>query len=178
VKRGLPVFRCGEVSACVKEREFMEVSVCGLYIIADEYFVDFPNVRHMSNKHESRPYYLAVKNENGIIWVVPLSSQVDKYKAKISEDTKKHGESLFYYIARMKGRDSAFLVGNAIPVIERYIKKPFTVKGEPFVIQDKKDVKKVKSKLSRYLTMVRNGKMKPVVDILSIERKLLDSLAE
>ena len=155
----------------------MKVSTCGLCIISDNYFVDFPSVRHMSNKHESRPYYLAVKQENGIIWVVPLSSQVDKYKAKVAEDERKHGDSLFYYITRLKGRDNAFLIGNAIPVTEEYIKKPFTVQGIPFVIRDKNDIKKITSKLSRYLTMVRNGKLKPAVDILSIERQLINRKA-
>lgn len=151
----------------------MKVSTYGLCIISDEYFSDFPSIRHMSNKHESRPYYLAIKGDDGIIWLVPLSSQVDKYRAKIKADEEKHGNSIFHYVARIKGRDSAFLIGNVIPVTEDYIKKPFTVQGVPFVIEDKRDIKKIQSKLKKYLTMVRNGRLKPAVDIMSIEQSLL-----
>lgn len=151
----------------------MMVSTYGLCIVSDKYFEDFPSIRHMSNKHEGRPYYLAIRGENGIIWLVPLSSQVEKYRAKMKADEEKYGDSLFHYIARVKGKDSAFLIGNTIPVTDEYIKKPFTICGVPFVVQDKKDTKKIQSKLSRYLTMVRRGKMKPAVDILAIERKLI-----
>lgn len=150
----------------------MELESCGLYIVSDQYFADFPSVRHMSNKHENRPYYMVVKESSGILWLVPLSSQVEKYNAKIRADEQKHGECIYYYIANVKGRESAFLIGNAIPATERYIKKAFTVMGKPFVVRDKADIKKIKSKLSRYLTMVRRGIMTPAVDILEIERTL------
>ena len=152
----------------------MELESCGLYIVSDQYFADFPSVRHMSNKHENRPYYLAVRGSDGILWLVPLSSQVEKYNAKIRADEQKHGECIYYYIANVKGRESAFLIGNAIPATEKYIKKAFTVMGKPFVVRDKTDVRKIKSKLSRYLTMVRRGVMTPAVDILKIERELLE----
>ncbi len=151
----------------------MSVSIFGLCVISDDYFVDYPSISHMSNKHENRPYYLAVKQDNGIIWVVPLSSQVEKYEAKIKADEEKHGTCIYYYVTRLKGKKSAFLIGNVIPVTDHYIKKPFTVNNVPFVIQDKNDIKLIKSKLSRYLTLVRQGKMKPSVDILGIEKSLL-----
>lgn len=151
----------------------MEVSTYGLCTVSDKFFSDFPSVRHMSNKHENRPYYLAIKRENGIIWLVPLSSKVEKYREKIKQDEEKHGDCLFYYVTKLKGKDSAFLIGNVIPITEEYIIKPFTIKGVPFVIEDKTDIKIIQSKLSRYLTMVRYGKLRPAVDILSIEKDLL-----
>lgn len=156
----------------------MKVSAYGLCIVSDRYFSDFPSIRHMSNKHENRPYYLAIQGADGIIWLIPLSSQVEKYGAKIKADEEKHGDSIFHYITRIKGQDSAFLIGNAIPVTEDYIVKPFTVRGVPFVVEDKKDIKKIQSKLNRYLALVRYGKLKPAVDILSIERILLNRKRE
>lgn len=154
----------------------MSVERYGLCIIKDDFFRDFPNIRHMSNKYENRPYYLAVKEENGIIWVVPLSSKVEKYREKMRSDEEKYGNSVFYYITRVKGEDRAFLIGNVIPVTAQYIKKPFTVNGQPFVIEDQADRKRIQSKLSRYLSMVRNGKLRPAVDILGIERVLLNRM--
>lgn len=154
----------------------MDIAGNGLCIIADQYFDDFPSIRHMSNKHEKRPYYLAIRGVDGIIWMVPLSSQVEKYKRKIEADEAKYGDCMFYYLAKVKGRESAFLVGNAIPVTENYIKKPFTVRGIPFVMQNKEDIRKIQSKLKRYLLMTRQGRMRPAVDILGIERVLLNRL--
>jgi len=82
----------------------MNVSTYGLCVVKDSYFLEFPNVRHVSNKHENRPYYLAVHGANGIIWVIPLSSKVDKYREKIKQDEQKYGNCLFYYITRVKGQ--------------------------------------------------------------------------
>ena len=155
----------------------MNVETNGLCIISDKYFEDFPSVRHMSNKHESRPYYLAVTVENGNVGTVTLRSQVEKYQAKIRADEEKHGDCIFYYVTKVKGRQSAFLIGNVIPVTEKYIKKPFTIQGVPFVIEDRRDIRKIQSKLKRYLTMVRYGKLRPAVDILKIERILLNRMA-
>lgn len=168
----------GGLFICTERKNRMDVSQYGLCVVKDKYFQDFPDVRHMSNKHESRPYYLAIYGKNGIIWLVPLSSQVEKYRAKIQADEKKYGKTVFYYIARVKGKESAFLIGNTIPVTREYIKRPFTVAGAPFIIEDKQDIKAIQNKLSRYLTMVRYGKMRPNVDILSIERVLLNRKRE
>ena len=151
----------------------MELENGGLYIILDQYFEDYPNVRHMSNKHESRPYYLAIKEKTGVLWLIPLSSQTEKYKEKIKADERKHGECIYYYTTNLKGRESVFLIGNVIPASNKYIKKAFTVSGKPFVVRDKADLRKIKSKLSRYLAMVRRGVMDPAVDILKIEQELI-----
>lgn len=154
----------------------MNVGQYGLCIISDQYFKDFPSVRHMSNKHEARPYYLAVKEVNGIIWVVPISSKVEKYKAKIHCDEEKYGSSVFHYITKIKGVDRAFLIGNIIPVSEEYIKKPFTMGGMPYVIENREDRKQIQNKVSRYLSLVKNRKLYPAVDILGIERKLINRM--
>lgn len=150
----------------------------GLYILSDDYFERYGQSEMMSNKYENCPYYLAIEGANGIIWLVPLSSKVEKYRLSIAADEKKYGKGkcIFHYIARVKGKDSAFLIGDAIPVIEKYLLRPFTVNGSPFVVEDEKDIKAIQSKLSRYLALVRNGRLKPYADILDIEKSLLKEL--
>ena len=128
----------------------------------------------MKNKSENRPHYFAIKAENGIYWMVPLSSKVDKYREKIERDKRNYNDSLFYHIGRIKGEDRVFLVGNAIPVTENYIKKEFTIKGVPYVVKNKTETKKIRSKVRRYLVLVKQGKLKPYVDILKIEQQLID----
>ena len=154
------------------------IKTCGLYILSDDYFERYGQPTMMDNKYETRPYYLALSASNGIIWLVPLSSKVDKYQLSIAADEQKHGKGkcIFHYIAKVKGRRNAFLIGDTIPVIEKYLLRPFTVKGVPFVVEDAADIKAIRSKLSRYLSLVRSGTLTPCIDILSIEKALLDEL--
>lgn len=154
------------------------VSENGLCKVSDKYFSDFPSIRHMSNKHEKRPHYLAVRHKTGIVWLIPLSSQVDKYEAKIQADEKKHKDSIFHYVARVKGKKSVFLIGNAIPVTDDYIVSPFTIQDIPYIVENEKDIKAIRSKFNRYLALVRIGKLQPAVDIMGIERVLLNRMRE
>lgn len=154
------------------------VKTHGLYILSDDYFEKYGQSGMMSNKYESRPYYLAIEGTNEIIWLIPLSSKVEKYRLSIETDEKKYGRGkcIFHYIAKVKGKDSAFLIGDAIPVTEKYLSRPFMVNGSPFVVEDQRDIKAIHSKLSRYLTLVRNGRLKPYADIINIEKSLLEEL--
>ena len=152
----------------------LEIREHGLYIISDEYFVEFSSPNMMDNKYETRPYYLVVKAEGPILWLIPLSSKVDKYQKSIEKDEQKRGKGncIYHYISRFKGRDSVFLIGDAIPITKSYIKRAFTVNQKPFIIEDQTDIKNIRKKFSRYLALVRQGKLKPAVDILGIEREL------
>lgn len=148
----------------------------GLYVLSEDYFAKYGTKYTMDNKHGARPYYFAVAAQNGILWLVPLSSKVEKFRLSIEADEKRHGKGscIFHYIAKVKGKESAFLIGDVIPATEKYIDHAFTVGGVPFIIGDKADIKAIQSKLSRFLTLVRRGKLKPFVDILAIERALLE----
>ena len=148
----------------------------GLCIVSDLYFEDFPNVRHMDNKHENRPYFLAIREDSGVTWLLPLSSQVSKYRAKIQQDEKRHGSSLFHYITNVAGQERVVLIGNCIPVTDQYIVRPFTIRGTPYVFGSKDVCKQILSKFRRYIAMVRAGKLTPAVNILEIESVLLASI--
>lgn len=153
--------------------------VCGLYTVKDEYFARFDkNHLMLDNKEEKRPYYCGLRADNGLLWLIPLSSKIEKYSQLIEryEVNCGKGKCVFCYIAKLKGKKSAFVIGDAIPCTDRYILKPFTVGGEAFVIRDKTDIKNLRNKLSRFLSLVRIGKLKPYVDILAIEKELLEEL--
>lgn len=151
----------------------MEFKLHDLVIIQDSYFYDYRSQYHMDNKSERRPYYLAIKSENDIVWVIPLSSQVEKYALKIREDIQKKGECLFYYIARVLGKESVFLIGNVIPVHKKYVKRPFTVNGIPYSVENKRDIREIQRRVGKYIALVRQKKLHPHVNILKIEQLLL-----
>lgn len=155
------------------------IKTCGLYVISDEFFERYDSSHKlMLNKGEKRPYYCGIVAGNGILWLIPLSSQVDKYRKSIEADELKHGKGncIFHYIAKVKGKDNAFLIGNAFPCTEAFIKKPFTIAGVPYVIQNQKDIAAVQQKLSRFIALVRNGRLHPNANIMDIEKSLLKNL--
>lgn len=156
----------------------MELVQYGFYKLKDKYFSDFPSPdnRYMDNKKENRPYYLAFKDKSGIIWLLPISHKVDKYKAKIAEDIKKHKECLTCHIIRFMGEERAVLIGNMIPVIPEYIKGEFTICNKHYIVQDEIAIKAIRKRCSRYLSLVRANKLHPCVDILATEKALINKL--
>lgn len=157
----------------------MQLVQFGLYKVKDKYFTDFPSPtnRYMDNKAENRPYYLALTDKNGIIWLLPISSKVSKYKDKIAADEAKYGECLTCHIIKFMGEERAVLIGNMIPVIPEYIKGEFTIQNAHYVVQDASAIKAIKKRSSKYLALVRRKKLHPFVDILKTENILLNKMA-
>lgn len=108
----------------------MRVQTGCLYHIKDEYF-DKINEKGLMINHEnshSRPSYLAIKEHN-ILWFIPLSTKVDKYKNIVEKKKKKYGKCSTIMIKRIAGQDQAILLQNAFPTLEKYIKSRHTKDG-------------------------------------------------
>ncbi|MEG2039240.1 MAG: hypothetical protein RRZ73_05890 [Oscillospiraceae bacterium] len=151
----------------------MQIVQYGLYNVQDEYFETFKSDFLPDNKQENRPYYVTYIDNDNIIWLIPLSSQVESYKIKIEKNMKKHGKCLFYHIGIVAGKERVFLIGNMFPVTDKYIKKEYTLIGKHYVVGNKSLIKELHSKATKYLRLVADGKLKPNVDILSIKQALL-----
>ena len=100
----------------------MEVKTGYLYHIKDEFFDVVNDENLMSNKERGhkRPNYFVIK-ENDILWFIPLSSKVSKYRKIINNKVKKYGRCDGILIRKILGEDSAILIQNAFPTIEKYI---------------------------------------------------------
>lgn len=147
----------------------------GLYIISDQYFADFPNDRHMENKGEARPRYYALQDSDGIFWMIPLSIKVEKYRAKILQTEKEHGTGscFMFCLASIYGQDRAVLICDMFPVSEKYILRPYTIGGKPYVIQNQAIKKQIRTKAMRYLSLVKRGILKSPLNILETKENLL-----
>lgn len=154
----------------------MDIHQYGLYNIVDSYFDDYRSLYLPDNKQEKRPYYCAFYDRDGVLWFIPLSSQIENYKTKIERDEQKRGKGgcLFYHIGLIAGKQSAFLIGNMFPVSARYVKKPFTISGVPYIVKNQKLIREIHARASKYIRLVADGKLKPNVDILSIKSRLLN----
>jgi len=149
----------------------MELYKNGLYNIYDKYFTDFKSKFFMDNKSENRPYYYLFKDEDNILWVIPLSTQIENYKDKINRDENLHKQCIFYHIGKIGGNDRVFLIGNMFPVTAEYIKKPFTISGTPYIVKDKNLISEINKRAKRYLSLVKQGKLQPNVNIMEIKNE-------
>ena len=154
----------------------MDIIKYGLYTIKDSFFEDFKNDFLVDNKAENRPNFCAFiekRKSKEIIWFIPMSTRTDTYQKKIEKDEAVYGNSIFYHIGKVAGKKRVFLIGNMFPVVEKYIKQPYTLNDVHYVINNKTLINVIHKKATKYLALVRNCKLKPNVDILEIENKLL-----
>jgi hypothetical protein len=100
----------------------MEIKTGYLYHIKDEFFKVVKDKSLMTN-HElgkKRPTYFTIK-DGDILWFIPLSSKVQKYKKIIDYKIKKYGRCDSIIIRKILGEDSVILIQNAFPTLEKYI---------------------------------------------------------
>lgn len=113
----------------------MKIITGYLYHIKDDFFDKLKNYGLMIN-HENghfRPSYLAIK-DNDILWFIPLSTKVSKYKPMIENKIKKYGLCKTIMIKRIAGRNQVISIQNAFPTLEKYVKNLHTVEGKPIQI--------------------------------------------
>lgn len=109
----------------------MKIKTGYLYHIKDEFF-DVINEKELMINHEnghSRPSYLAI-NDGEILWFIPLSTKVNKYKLIINQKIKKYGQCRGILIDKIAHKEQAILIQNAFPTIKKYVKNYHTINGK------------------------------------------------
>jgi len=149
-----------------------------LYHIKDSFFDKINNEKLMLN-HEnghSRPSYLAIRDEK-ILWFIPLSTRVDKYKSIIEKKVKKYGKCRTIIIRKIGGVNQAILIQNAFPTTEKYVQNIHTIDGK--IVKVPSAVKKeVLSNFKYMLSLKANGLNLFFADIDGIKDILLNELKD
>lgn len=148
----------------------------GLYSVKDTYFQDFRRPYWVDNKNEKRPYYYLLQDQDGISWVIPLSTQAENYKQKIKKVEAKRGEGncLYYHLGEIAGIERVFLIGDMFPIDASYVKGPFTIGGHHYVSRNKKLNAEIYSKAMRFLKLIESGVMTSRNDIMGIKKVLMN----
>ena len=111
----------------------MEIKEGYVYHIKSSYF-DFINDEKLMKNHEgnsTRPNYFCIKTENNeIMWFIPMSSKVEKYKSIVKDKISKYNKCDTIVIGNYRGRDHAFLIQNMFPITPKYKDHIDTVKGK------------------------------------------------
>lgn len=137
----------------------MKIKEGYLYHIKDEFF-DIVNDENIMTNHEKgkkRPTYFTIRDEEGILWFIPLSSKIDKYKKIVDRKIKKYGKCDTILIRKITNRESAILIQNAFPTLEKYIDHEHILSnGKPAkVIESLKE--EITSKFLYLLILKKNG---------------------
>ena len=86
-----------------------------------------------------RPHYYAFKDEKtNLLWVIPCSSQIEKYQTIIkykNENGQKHNH---IQIIKVNGIEQVFLYQDMFPVLEKYIESPYKKQNAFMEIKDPK----------------------------------------
>ena len=148
----------------------------GLYSVKDNYFKEFKNNYWVDNKNEKRPYYYALKDSQGVDWLIPMSSQTISYSAKIEKIEAKRGTGncVYYHIGKIASIDRVFLIGDMFPVAPLHVKAPFTIDKRHYIVKDADLNKVLYSKAMRFLQLVASGNIKSRNDIIGIKNKIID----
>ena len=154
----------------------MKIKTGYLYHIKDVFFDKLKDKGLMIN-HEnghSRPSYFAIKDKD-ILWFIPLSSKVEKYKPIIDKKIKKYGFCRTILIRRIADRNSVILIQNAFPTLEKYVKNSHTIDGKIVKISD--PVKRDIIDCFQYtLSLKSNGLNLFFTDIDNIKKIILNEL--
>jgi hypothetical protein len=155
----------------------MKVQTGYIYHIKDSYF-DRVNDENLMTNHErgkKRPTYFTIK-DGDILWFIPLSSKVEKYKKIINNKIKKYGRCDTIIIRKILDKDSAILFQNAFPTLEKYIDHVHLLdNGKPAKVVD--SLKDEILKNFKYLMKLKSkGVNLFFTDIDKVKEMMLDEL--
>ena len=153
----------------------MKIQTGYLYHIKDEFF-DVVNDDSLMTNHErgkKRPTYFTIKDKN-ILWFIPLSSKVDKYKKIVDNKMKRYGRCDTILIRKILGKDSVILLQNAFPTLEKYIDHTHLLdNGKPAkVVESLKD--EILQNFEYLLKLKTKGINLFFTDIDNIKEKMLE----
>ena len=151
-----------------------------LYFIKESFFELVGDVFLKTNKDSTlRPHYYAFKDEKtNLLWVIPCSSQIEKYQTIIkykNENGQKHNH---IQIIKVNGIEQVFLYQDMFPVLEKYIESPYKKQNAFMEIKDPKKISAIEKNAKKIIKLIRHGiKFTPTQpDIIKVEELMLYEL--
>lgn len=151
-----------------------------LYFVKEEYYDKYGQFGLMYNKENvdgtehNRPCcYLFKYSESNILWMIPLSTKIDKYEKEFDNSIKKYGICDNISFGYVLGKKCAFLLQNMFPITDKYILNMYMnpLTGKPVQV-DGKLMKELNRKARKKIRFNMNGKKLGMSDIVGILDKL------
>lgn len=154
----------------------MNIQTGYLYHIKDEFF-DVVNDENIMTNHErgkKRSTYFTIKGKD-ILWFIPLSSKVEKYKKIVDKKIEKFGFCNTILIEKVFNNDAAILLQNAFPTLEKYIDHVHTVDNKPAKVPEKLS-KIILENFEDLMNLKKRGINLFFTDIDKIKKQMLEEL--
>lgn len=132
----------------------------------------------MQNKENGtyRPTFYCLKDEKtSLLWMVPLSSRVDKFKAIHDKQAKKYGRCLTIVLGEFDGKNAAFLLQNMFPVTEHYLDHIHTRNNNPVPVKYSIH-NEINTNMKRLRQLHARGRKVVFPDITRLEKIMLEEL--
>lgn len=151
-----------------------------VYHIKDEYFEKVNDNMLMQNKENGtyRPTFYCLKDEKtSLLWMVPLSSRVDKFRAIHDKQAKKYGRCLTIVLGEFDGKSAAFLLQNMFPVTEYYLDHIHTRNNNPVPVKYSIH-SEINTNMKRLRQLHKRGSKVVFPDITRLEEIMLEELKD
>ncbi len=155
------------------------------YFISDDYYQKFPNEKLMANKEmvngevHNRPCYYSFQDddEKDIYWMIPVSSQTDKYLEEYNKSIERYNMCDSISFGYLKGQYNAFLLQNMCPVTQKYILNQYFYADSHNPVHIPNDLKReLNAKARKILRLAKKGKKLTFTNILKMKKELLSEL--
>jgi hypothetical protein len=147
-----------------------------VYHIKNTYF-DTANDDKLMRNHEDgayRPTYFCVEDKKiGLLWVVPMSTRIEKFNELVQKDIRRYGECLKIVIGEYADKGAAFLLQNMFPILSKYIDHIHLVKHNPVPVNTRLQIV-IERNFREILRLQRRGIKIVFPDIVRLEKLMLD----
>ncbi len=148
----------------------------GFYIVSDDFFNKVNDPGLMGNDQENRPHCFCFEKD-GFYWMIPMSSQVTKYKAIIQNKLSTNKPCDILHVAILDdGKESAFLIQNIFPVTIEFVKREYTIGTNHLRVTSESLKNEIIKKAYNVIKLLEKGiKLLPnQQDIKAIKEKLVE----
>lgn len=154
-----------------------------LYFLSDQYYQDFLDDKLMKNKdvtdgsEHKRPCFFTFSDAKvlGIYWIVPISSQYEKFKRIEQDKIRKYGRCNTIRFGMVLGRNTAFLIQNMCPATGKYLTPYIDKNNRPIRIDNRVAADVIKNARD-VLAMAKRGAKVIFPDVFKIYHGLEQQL--
>ena len=160
----------------------MKIETGKFYFIKDEFFELVKDKELCANKERGtkRPCFYCCRDKkyNDLIWFIPISSKLEKYKRIYQKKLEKTGIVDTIVFGYVEGEERAFLIQNMFPTTRKYIIEKYRKQNRDVIVNSRLE-KELQTKANKILNLVEKGYDKIVFpDIISIKNTLLEKEKE
>lgn len=137
------------------------------------------NKEIVNGEVHNRPCYYSFQDddEKEIYWMIPVSSQTDKYLDEYNKSMERYNLCDSISFGYLKGEYNAFLLQNMCPVTQKYILNQYYYADSQRPVHIPNDLKReLNTKARKILRLAKKGTKLTFTNILRMRKELLSEL--